>query len=78
MYHKYIGIFANYWTKKIKDEISAVILCSVFLNVLLVLNTQQVLILGDSAFSLAMKTCLSLINQTQFQKVKLLKGNHDI
>lgn len=60
MYHKYIGIFANYWTKKIKDEISAVILCSVFLNVLLVLNTQQVLILGDSAFFFSNENMLIL------------------
>ena len=43
MYHKYIGIFVNYWTKKIKDEVTSIILCSVFLNVLLVLNTQQVM-----------------------------------
>ena len=60
MYHKNIGIFVNYWTKKIKDEITSIILCSVFLNVLLVLNTQQVLILGDSAFFFSNENMLIL------------------
>lgn len=60
MYHKYIGIFVNYWTKKIKDEVTSIILCSVFLNVLLVLNTQQVLILGDSAFFFSNENMLIL------------------
>lgn len=60
MYHKYIGTFDNYCAKKIKDEITAIILCSVFLNVLLVLNTQQVLILGDSAFFFSNENMLIL------------------